>query len=425
MKNSLSPKLTKTQKLSITPQMKQSLRILELSSFDLKKLLEEASCTNPIIELKYTDYCNLKENTISPLDYVSYTPSTYEYIINEINENITDSSLKKILFSLTGFLDTNGYLTDNLESICNFLNIPTTIGYNALKELQNLEPAGIGARSLKECLLLQLDRKNLDNMYIRLIIENHLNLIADNNYPKLAKILNISINEAQVYGDIIKTLDPKPLGKIISDSTVPYIIPDASIDIFNNEIFIHIENSNIPKISLNKTYIDNINKSDNNTKAYIKTNLKEANFIIKSIEHRNVVFYEILKVLCSIQKEYFFKGPTYLSPMTLNDISSVLNMHQSTISRALKDKYLKTPYGIVSSKVFFSSSIKTKDSSSSSSTLKSLIKNIIESEDSNNPLSDQEICTKLNSLGYTISRRTIAKYRISLGIESASKRKRF
>lgn len=425
MKNSLSPKLTKTQKLSLTPQIKQSLKILELSSFDLKKFLEEASSTNPLIELKYTDFYNPREDTISPLDYVSYNPSKYEYIINEINENIINKQLKNILISLVGFLDTNGYLTDNLESICSFLNIPISLGYTALKELQNLEPAGIGARSLKECLLLQIKRKSLDNVYIRLIIENHLNLIADNNYPKLAKALDISINEAQVYGDIIKTLDPKPLSKIIPDSTIPYVIPDASIDIYNNEIYIHIENSNIPKISLNKTYIDTINKSDNNTKSYIKNNLNEANFIIKSIEHRNLVLYEILKVLCRIQEEYFLKGPSYLTPMTLNDISSCLNIHQSTVSRALKDKYLKTPYGVVSFKTFFSNSIKTKNSSSSSTTLKSLIKNIIESEDSHKPLSDQEICNKLNSLGYTISRRTIAKYRISLGIESASKRKRF
>lgn len=286
---------------------------------------------------------------------------------------------------------------------------------------------GVGARSLKECLKIQAEKRGILDKNLQDIIEKYLEDIAENRYNKIAKDLNITIQEAQAYGDRVKAFEPKPSRGFYTGDETEYVIPDAYIKQIEDELYIIMNDNFIPKLSINNLYKNILNDSqDDDAKKYVKEKINGATFLIKSIDMRRNTIYKVIEQIVNIQRDYFLNKDSYLKPMTLKDISERINMHESTISRAIKEKYINTDRGIIKIKDLFTTSVSNNNEEDLSTVkIKSYIKDIIDKEDKSKPISDQDICNILKNEGMGISRRTVAKYRDELGIKSSSKRKRF
>jgi RNA polymerase sigma-54 factor len=290
-----------------------------------------------------------------------------------------------------------------------------------------LEPYGIGARSIKECLLIQsLNLNILDNIMEKIIL-NHLENIAENKYEAVGKDLNISPREAQRYGDLIKKLEPKPSRGFYTGEEVNYIIPDAEVKNLAGEFFVLMNESVLPRLMINKTYKDVLkNNEDSETNAYVKDKINQAIFLIKSIEQRKNTLHKVLECLVDKQKGFFMFGKQHIKPLTLKEVAEIIKVHESTVSRAVKDKYVLTSYGTVKIKDLFATGVSSNNDADDMATIniKNEIKIIIDEENKGKPLSDQIISNMLANKNMNISRRTVAKYREELRIKSSSMRKR-
>ncbi|WP_234122573.1 RNA polymerase factor sigma-54 [Clostridium hydrogenum] len=452
--------LSQQQKLVMTQQMQMSVKLLQMSSLELNEYVEKEIEENPLLETEYTDKTDNKETNeeidykelvkylefdnyghestyrkeneeVSPFNFISNEESLQEYLLKQIGEVNLDIKTRKICEYIIENLDEKGYLPDDILQIASELKINEEIAEEALEIVQSLDPDGVGARNLGECLKIQLEKKNIYDDNLFLIIDKHLNNIAENKYNVIAKELGISPKKAQEYGDIIKKLEPKPSRGFYTGDETKFIVPDAAIKKIDDEFFIVMNESSTPKLSINTTYKDIINdkKSENaETQEYVKSKLNSAMFLLKSIEQRKSTLYSVLKEIVDYQSEYFHNGSKYLRPMTLKDIADKINMHESTVSRAIREKYVYTDNGIVKIKDLFTTAIqnvKISEGDLSSIAVKESIKELIDNENKVSPLSDQKISEILNSKGMNISRRTVAKYREEMNIKASSKRKRF
>ncbi|SUQ45426.1 RNA polymerase sigma-54 factor [Clostridium neonatale] len=288
-----------------------------------------------------------------------------------------------------------------------------------------MEPFGIGARNIKECLLIQSQKLNILDNVMEEMINNHLENIASNKYDLVGKSLKISPREAQRYGDAIKKLEPKPSRGFYTGDEVNYIIPDAEIKNIDGEFFIIMNEGVLPKLTISKTYKQVLeNNQDEQTSAYVKDKINQAMFLIKSIEQRKNTLYKVLECLLVKQEEFFLKGKEFIKPLTLKEVADDIKMHESTVSRAVKDKYVLTSFGTIKIKSLFAAGVNNSNQDMATLQIKNVIKKVIGEENKNKPLSDQAISEILAKDNMKISRRTVAKYREELGIKSSSMRKR-
>ncbi|WP_195892688.1 RNA polymerase factor sigma-54 [Desnuesiella massiliensis] len=448
--------LTQEQKLIMTQQMQLSVKLLQMSSFELQEYMEKEFQENPVLEAKYEEnsetdkfkdridykelikyfefdnygsqsYGNYDEDEVSPFNFISNSKSLKECLHEQIGELNENDYLKSICDYIIENIDNRGYLDTTLEEICKEIKCNKELGEKALIIVQSLEPDGIGARDIKECLKIQLRKKGVEDEVIYKIIEEHIENLADNKYNVIAKDLNISLKDVQHYGDIIKSLEPKPSRGFFTGDEVKYIVPDAYIRKIDGVYHIIMNDSLLPKLSINSVYKDIINnEKDKFAVEYVKDRINSAMFLIKSVEHRKSTIYKVLEKILELQKDYFEYGEEYLKPMTLKEIADNLGMHESTISRAIRDKYIYTSRGTIKIKDLFTVGYNNEQGEDISvRNIKNQIKKLIEEEDKTKPLSDQAICDELNNMNMNISRRTVAKYREELGIKSSSKRKRF
>lgn len=459
MKLDFSLNMVQEQKLVMTQQMQQSIKILQMSTYDLREYIENEFAENPILEENfdfiqdsnsYVDKINYKEiikylksdnygyynysefkdkeEDVSPFNFICKKESLTEYLQEQLVEIDEDEYKKSIVSYFIENLDNRGYLDIPLEDICKELKISSALGREALEILQDLEPYGIGARNLSECLKIQLRKMGMLNEKLEIIINNHLNLIAENKFNLIAKILKITPKEAQDLGDIIKKLEPKPSRGFYTGEEVKFIIPDAEIRKIDGQYFVIMNENVLPKLSISKIYKNILNnEQDIYMKNYVKEKLNSAVFLIKCIEQRKSTLLKILENIVEKQKEYFDKGQKFLKPMTLKEIAEDLNIHKSTVSRAIKDKYILTNKGTLRIKDLFSNGISKNTAEGGDVAvinIKNIIKEIIDNEDKRKPLSDEQICTELKKRNLNISRRTVAKYREEMNIKSSSKRKR-
>lgn len=450
--------LTQQQKLAMTQNMQMSIKILQMSSYDLREYIDKEFEENPILEgdfefvneeAKFADKIDFKEmikylefdsygshnyqdynsdDEVSPFNFISEKLSLKDFLYDQVNFSIKDKALKTIIEYMIESLDGRGYLDYNLDDICRDLKITKEESEKALEVLQRLEPDGIGARDLTECLIIQLSKKALLDEKIEIIVSNYLNYVADNKYVDIAKELNITPKEAQDYGDIIKSLEPKPSRGYFTGEEVKFIIPDAFIRNIDGEYLVIMNDGVVPRLTLNQLYKDTLTQGTNKeVEGYVKDKVNSAVLLIKSIEQRKGTLLRILEEVVKRQEEYFSKGKSFLKPMTLKEIADTLEMHESTVSRAIKDKYVLTSYGTIKIKDLFCSGIQARSNDSEDIAvfnIKNKIKGLIDGEDKKKPLSDQIICDKLNEDNLNISRRTVAKYREEMGIKSSAKRKR-
>ncbi|HHD2788409.1 RNA polymerase factor sigma-54 [Clostridium perfringens] len=453
--------LTQEQKLIMTQQMQLSIKLLQMSTYDLREYIEKEFSENPVLEAQYEDtkevskeqdrleykelvkylesdnygsqsYGEYDEEGISPFTFISKPESLTDYLESQILELPIDEYMRSVCSYMVECLDQKGYLDIKKEELMNELDCSEETFNRALIVIQNLEPAGIGARDLKECLEIQLERKGEYDPIVKEIIDNHLDDLADNRYQVIAKDLDITPKKAQDYGDLIKTLEPKPSRGFYTGDEVGFIIPDAEIRKIDGEFFILMKDGVLPMLSVNPLYKDILKDSTNDKEAteYVKEKIDKAMFLIKSIEQRKSTLHKVLQKILEKQKDYFEKGEKYLKPMTLKEIAEKLEMHESTISRAIRDKYILTSMGTIKIKDLFVNSISNKEKSDGEEdvtviNIKKVLEEVIKEEDKAKPLSDQAISEILKEKGMAISRRTVAKYREELGIKSSSKRKRF
>ena len=453
--------LTQEQKLIMTQQMQLSIKLLQMSTYDLREYIEKEFSENPVLEAQYEDtkevskeqdrleykellkylesdnygsqsYGEYDDEEISPFTFISKPESLTDYLEEQILELPIDEYMRSVCSYMVECLDQKGYLDIKKEELINELDCSEETFNRALIVIQNLEPAGIGARDLKECLEIQLERKGENDPIVKEIIYNHLDDLADNKYQVIAKDLGITPKKAQDYGDLIKTLEPKPSRGFYTGDEVGFIIPDAEIRKIDGEFLILMNDGVLPMLSVNPLYKAILKDSTNDKEAteYVKEKIEKAMFLIKSIEQRKSTLYKVLQKILEKQKDYFEKGEKYLKPMTLKEIAEKLEMHESTISRAIRDKYILTSMGTIKIKNLFVNSISNKEKSHGEEdvtviNIKKALEEVIKKEDKRKPLSDQAISEILKEKGMVISRRTVAKYREELGIKSSSKRKRF
>ena len=429
--------LTQEQKLIMTQEMQLSIRVLQMSVNDLREYINTEFAENPILDIKediinnttntnekldkydykemikYLEFDNYgaqsygsyDEEEVSPFNFISEKKSLKEFLHEQIIELGEDKLTKEIADYIIESLDHRGYLEISVEEISEELNIDIDTVNDALEVVQDLEPYGIGARNLIECLTIQLVNLGFIDDNLEKMVNNNLEDIANSKYTKIAKELGISPREAQRYGDIIRKLEPKPSRGFYTGEEVKFIIPDAEIRNIQGEFYIIMNDKIVPSLSINNAYKKVINSNENGEASeYVKDKLNKAMFLIKSIEQRRSTLYNVLEKIIEKQKEFFEKGMNYLKPMTLKEISEAIDVHESTVSRAIKDKYILTNFGTVK--------------------IKNRIKELIDNEDKKKPLSDQYISDILNKENIAISRRTVAKYREEIGIQSSTKRKR-
>ena len=442
------------QKLILTQTMKQSINILQMSAYELREYIDKKFEENPVLEGEldfveskekidnsqlskylegmYSENYNYKynnEDEVSLFNFIADKKSLKDYLYEQLGEAKSDIKIKKIVSYMIEALDSRGYLENTLEEICSDLRVDEEVGKNALEILQSLEPYGIGARDIKECLLIQLKNKGILDEIIKEIILKYLEGIADCKYNYIAKELKITPKEVQAYGDIIKSLEPKPSRGYYTGEEVKFIIPDAYIVKIGDKYNVIMNNDIIPNITINNLYKQEILDEKNKREVeYVKEKVNDAISLINDIEQRNNTILKLLECIVKKQKAYFENGQEYLKPMTMRELADEMCLHESTVSRAIKDKYILTSRGTVKIKDLFcngivSSGINGKDVSTN--TIKNKIKQLIKLENKSKPLSDQAICDLLNKEDIAISRRTVAKYREELCIKSSSKRKRF
>lgn len=447
-------KLTQEQKLVMTMQMQLSLNVLQMSTYELLQHVNKELQENIVLEcndndfirerneeinhkdlIKYLEFDNYSSKNyhvqevneeISPLYFVSNKTTLKDYLTEQLIESDINNKELKICKYIIANLDSKGYLECSLNIICEKLHINRELCNKCLKVVQSLEPCGVGARNLVECLLLQVDRKGLSDIHLKEIISNYLPQLAECKTTYIAKKLGISPFEVQRISDIIKTLEPKPSRGFSEGEDIGYIIPDAYIRKINNEYLIIMNDNILPKLNINKVYREVINMSDDKVAIdYVKDKINSAVFLMKSIENRKNTLYRVLQEILSFQHEYFELGDQYLKPMTIKSIANTLELHESTVSRAIRDKYIALNDGKIKKiKELFTNSLNVNNEELSTHNIKKMLKVVIDKEDKKRPLSDSTISEMLNDRGVTISRRTVAKYREEMGIKSSTQRKR-
>lgn len=392
-------------KLILTQEMQLSLNILELSPDELVNFLEKEKKENPGLEIIYPTK-SYKPETDNSDNYNYYNNDT-ELLTTKLEEQIGYLNLLPSIKSTSIFIVNNltdkGYLGMPKSEIQNYLKIPTQILNESLAVVQSLEPLGVGAENLQDCLKIQLKSIGKENKIIFEIIDFHLKNLANGDFNKVAKALNIDVDEVKNHFKLIQSLNPIPARGYNTKSTSTYVTPDVEIEIIDDTLTYKINDEYLPKVYIN-------------TDIQISPASKERiSYIIKSIEKRYETLGRIVEFLIDNQREFFFKGKKYLRTLYLKDIAESLDLHMSTVSRAMKNKFLHTPQGVITFKNLLlhdENIFKIKD----------IIENSIENENPNFPISDNGISQILLREGYVVARRTVAKYREELGIPSTRKR---
>ncbi|EQI50199.1 RNA polymerase sigma-54 factor [Clostridioides difficile Y270] len=432
----------------MTTQLKQSLSILNMSKLELEEEIKREAENNPLVEVEKSGEINWEEyikdmdrsrrldrteisynpdNEVNLENLVKYSSNLYEDLKFQISlYKLTDKELEVCEYIIDS-LDEDGYLRTEEKVIVDTLKIDEELFEKCLISVQQLEPSGVGARSLSECLMIQMDSLGIYNEILEEIVTKDLNLIANNKYKEISKKYNMSLQKCVELINIIKTLDPKP-GRTCSVEKSVYIQPDVTVEKIDDEFIVYLNEKDSYQIRINSYYKDILknSQSDESAKEFIKERLNSATGLMKNIESRKTTVLKIAEEIVKAQDEFLRKGTKYIKPLKMKDIAEKLEFHESTISRGVNGKYMLTPFGVYEFRYFFSSAIETENNEMASSTsIKKIIKETIKDENKKKPLSDDHISKLLKEKGINVARRTVAKYREELGIPSSSKRKEY
>ncbi|WP_158634017.1 RNA polymerase factor sigma-54 [Radiobacillus deserti] len=421
------PVLVQSLQRKMTQQLSQSIELLQMNTMEIHQFVQEIADENPLIEAIEYPYegkshqfeVNADEVTSCPL------PSFYDQIKEQLLDyNLSPAKQKLVEYGIDN-LDEDGYLTISLEKWSEDCRVSVDEVSHALEMIQSLEPKGIGAREVSECLSLQLRARFPEDEIAQKLVETHLDWVAQSNTKQIGNAFGVSEAIAKESIEHIKCCHPKP-GQLLIHSSGDYITPDAEI-IRNEEgqWIIHIHQWNNPMFHVHTNYME-MNELDKETINYLKERKKQLLWLESSIRYRKLHLESVLEILLEKQQAFFDYGPHYLRPLTLRDLADELDVHVSTVSRLFQKKYVQTPYGTFSLQFFLQRSLmKEEGDVVSSYSVKQMIKDIIRKEDPNKPYSDEKVKLLLHeTYAVQIARRTVAKYREQLGILSTKYRKK-
>ncbi|WP_022668501.1 RNA polymerase factor sigma-54 [Desulfospira joergensenii] len=478
MELGLQQNLTLTQQLVMTPQLQQAIKLLQLSRIELAEMIQQEMEQNPALEeasnedtsdkkitanetetkspeaeapvrevtieekvrsdVDWENYINEynstgriyteSENTEAP-NFEAFTPEKQtleEHLKWQLMMYGLNSDQEQIGLMIIGNLNRDGYLCSDVEEIALTAETEPDQVEEVLTVLQTFDPPGVCARDLCETLLIQVDQLGIKNRVITDIIKYHLKNLENRNSKKIAKALRISVDDVRAAVAIIQYLEPKP-GRKFSTEEPSYIIPDIYVYKHGDDFKIVMNDDGLPKLKINRFYknaIANGKVLPKDAKNYLNEKMQSASWLIKSIHQRQKTIYLVMESIIKFQREFFEKGIAYLKPLILKDIAEDIEMHESTISRVTSNKYAYTPQGLFELKYFFNSSIeRIGGESMASASVKETIRQLIDNENPESPLSDDRIASILQESDIQIARRTVAKYRKVLNILPSNKRK--
>ncbi|PIU51935.1 RNA polymerase sigma-54 factor [Candidatus Desantisbacteria bacterium CG07_land_8_20_14_0_80_39_15] len=431
-------------------QMMQFMKILQLPTLELQQFVQNELEQNPVLEISerkdeavekieeeevefkpqeesppLSSFPSEKRESTTKILEVS-TPtkaSLHEYLMEQLSFNVKDFKKLKIGEFLIGNINERGYLCITVEDASQILKTDTELVEKTLKIIQGLDPPGVGARNLSECLLIQLKNLHLDDGCIKLaqqMVERHLEDLAMGKFNKIAKDLNAKEEDIRNINQKISRFNPHP-GETYGQSRTRNVMPDIIVRQENGDYEVVVNSGLIPRLHINPLYQKMLLEKNPSAKKYLRGKMNSALFLIKALGQRQELLYKISLSLVKIQRDFLDKGVGYLKSLNMEEMAKIQQVHPSTISRAIADKYIQTPRGIFPFKFFFSQAVNGSDVSSNS--IKKRIDSLVKGEDKSRPLSDLKIAKKLKEEGFNLSRRTVAKYRQDLNIPSTLKRR--
>lgn len=445
-----------SQHLAMTMQLQQAIEILQLSAQELCATIEKEYLENPVLEMDYpsgrrelyeqggpahagvralADYldgggkqpaCFTDEDE---RQFDAPTPlhaTLEEELLEQVNFTFTENESERAVATfLVGSLDSRGYLTLPVAEVARAMACSEAEVLRILAVIQGFEPAGVGARDLAECLRLQAQRQGIYDGLVAAIIDRHLDAVAAHRLKEIAAAEHVRPAEVQMAVDIVRRLNPKP-GAAYGAADSAYITPDVIIRKGEKGYEVEVEEAGVPQLHISALYRQS-DTFDKATQKYIAGRLRAAAWLINSIEQRRTTIRRVVEEIVRRQTAYFEKGPAFLEPMTMKEVADTIGVHESTVSRAVANKYAELPTGVIALRSFFTARSARTDTGEdvAAAKAKSAIERFIKGEDPKKPLSDQKLCTLLKAEGIALSRRTVMKYREQLGYDSSVKRKRY
>lgn len=484
------PGLHQVQRMSLqqilAPQLQQSLHLLQVPTLELRSLVQEELQQNPLleeipkdeptVEIESPDGETVREaepekeavtaeeraefkeefevlaklddewreyfsqtNTVrsrSPeqeeqrqhfFDSIVQQESLQQHLLQQLNFAALTEERRKVAELIVGSINDDGYLLTPIEELSVSSGIPLEHLQEALELVQTFHPVGVGARNLKECLLVQLDRLGKSESIEAVLVNQHLDDLGRKRFPEIARAMSLSVEQVQQLANFISTLEPKP-GRMFTTEQQQYVAADVVVQKVGDDYVVLLNDEQIPHLRISNTYKELMASGDksNEAKDYIRDKIRAGKFLIKSIHQRQQTIYNIAKVIVERQREFLEKGISCLKPLTMAQVAEVVGVHETTVSRAVANKYMQTPQGLFEMKYFFTPGFETAGGGAMSNTsVKEQISKLIEREDPMKPLSDQEIVAILKEQGIPIARRTVAKYRNELNILPSNLRKTY
>lgn len=447
MNNSLDTHIVLKQQLILSQKVMDELKILQMSDLELKQFIDTCLEANPILELEET-YADKfeelfeKEKVVAfdisdkgPIaddesynrDFTCYTKTPFtlkEHLRLQIGEIKLQNDIHALASYIIENIDTYGYLAVSANRIATELNVPNIKIDEALRVVHTLEPAGVGARDLKECILLQLARSSSMNPTVKIIVNDYLEQLGLRKYKEIAKLCGLNQEQVKRIHDLIKHTDPKP-GLKYHSSSGDLVLPELFLRLENGTYIVEFINDYDVHLTISDYYKKLYKESSGEVKEFLNSKFSEASRIIEGIRKRKMTILNIASFIVQHQTEFFEKGKLFIKPLTMKAVADALVLHESTISRTVNNKFIQTPSGMFELKYFFSAKLMSENTAISSEAIKSAVSQIVLEEDKTRPFTDEGIRRVLLTKGFVVKRRTIAKYRKELSILSSNLRKRF
>ncbi|PYJ32066.1 MAG: RNA polymerase sigma-54 factor [Verrucomicrobia bacterium] len=460
----------------LSPQLQQSLLILQTPLLELRNLVQQEMVTNPVLEElpdqaggeerseaepsaddnfndefqklasldeEWRDYMAQSASYSSDgqrssreaqdkrqflFDSIPVQETLQQNLVGQLNQSVLSASDRKTAELIIGNIDDNGFLQSTPEEMALNSGIPQEDFEKMLTLIRSFYPAGVGARDLRECLLIQLQREGRERSLEYRIVSEHMEDLGRRRFPEIARRVGISVEEVQKAADTIARLNPRP-GQVFAAAPQNYVLPDVVVEKVDGDYQIILNNEQIPHLRISNLYKDIIasgNTQSSEVKNYVRDKIRSGKFLIRSIHQRQETIFNIVQQIVSRQRDFLDHGPSHLKPMTMAEVADAVGVHETTVSRAVSGKYMATPQGVFEMKYFFTSGYQTATGESLSNTsVKEAILDLVKHENGSAPLSDHEIVEILVERGIPIARRTVAKYRGELNILPSHMRRKY
>jgi RNA polymerase sigma-54 factor len=460
----------------LSPQLQQSLLVLQTPLLELRNLVQQEMETNPVLEElsdepgsdaqgegepsvednfknefeklasldeEWRDYMAQSASSGTDgfrssqesqdkrqflFDSIAVQETLQQNLLGQLNQTALNAGDRKAAELIVGNIDDNGFLQSTPEEMTLNSGIPKEDFEKMLSLIQSFYPPGVGARDLRECLLIQLKREGKENSLEYKIVSEHMEDLGRRRFPEIARRMGITVDEVQKAADNIGRLNPRP-GQVFAASPQNYVLPDVTVEKVDEDYQVILNNEQIPHLRISNLYKDIIasgNTQSSEVKDYIRDKIRSGKFLIRSIHQRQQTISNIAQQIVARQRDFLEHGPSHLKPMTMAEVANVVGVHETTVSRAVSGKYMATPQGVFEMKYFFTPGYQTATGESLSNTsVKEAILDLVKREDGNEPLSDNEIVEILSQRGIPIARRTVAKYRTELNILPSHMRRKY